>query len=196
MPRKTRLDPTIFNLPVEQMAAGFYSDKYFVRARDILLADNHAPNVVMQVFSRSSAFLAGMDEAIAILKLCSRTYLGLTTNGFPNLFFISGPGSPSVLSNMVVTIEQHVNWILDCINYMKTNDLDNIEADLAAEDAWVAQANAIADQTLMSRCNSWYVGANVPGKPRIFMPFIGGVPAYIEICNDVATNDYKGFVLS
>ncbi len=97
---------------------------------------------------------------------------------------------------MVVTIEQHVNWILDCINYMKTNDLDNIEADLAAEDAWVAQANAIADQTLMSRCNSWYVGANVPGKPRIFMPFIGGVPAYIEICNDVATNDYKGFVLS
>lgn len=123
------------------------------------------------------------------------TYLGLTVSGFPNLFTISGPGSPSVLSNMIVTIEQHVNWIMDCIDYLKENELHTIEADQEAEGSWVSAGNAMADQTLVSRCNSWYLGANVPGKPRVFMPFIGGLPLYIETCDRVAANGYEGFHL-
>ena len=125
-----------------------------------------------------------------------RTYLGLSMHGFPNLFTISGPGSPSVLSNMIVTIEQHVNWIIDCVDYMRDKDLTLIEADLDAEDTWVTQGNEMADMTLMPRCNSWYLGANVPGKPRVFMPFVGGLPMYIEICNNVAANQYQGFTVS
>ena len=122
-----------------------------------------------------------------------RTYLGISTHGFPNLFTISGPGSPSVLSNMMVTIEQHVDWVVDCIEYMKQQGRQCIEASLQAEDEWVSQGNEIADQTLFPHCNSWYLGANVPGKPRVFMPFIGGLPMYINICNEVAANDYRGF---
>jgi len=96
-----------------------------------------------------------------------RTYLGLSMADFPNLFTISGPGSPSVLSNMIVTIEQHVNWIMDCVEYMRDKDLATIEANVEAEDAWVNQGNELANMTLMPKCNSWYLGANVPGKPRI-----------------------------
>ena len=125
-----------------------------------------------------------------------RTYLGLATHGFPNLFTISGPGSPSVLSNMIVTIEQHVDWIADCIDYLKDNNFHTIEAGLDAEDAWVTQGNDIANETLFPRCNSWYLGANVPGKPRVFMPYIGGLPAYIEICEQVAAGGYEGFTLA
>ena len=124
-----------------------------------------------------------------------RTYLGLCIHGFPNLFTISGPGSPSVLSNMIVSIEQHVNWIMDCLAHLKAKQLTSIEAELAAEDDWVAQGNAIADATLFPQCNSWYLGANIPGKPRIFMPFIGGLPAYAQICDEVAAKGYSGFVL-
>lgn len=124
-----------------------------------------------------------------------RTYLGLSTSGFPNLFTISGPGSPSVLSNMIVTIEQHVNWIMDCLEHMRSDSLSVIEANTAAEDQWVTQGNAIADMTLMPRCNSWYLGANVPGKPRVFMPYVGGVPTYFEICDRVASGGYEGFTL-
>ncbi len=122
-----------------------------------------------------------------------RTYLGLSTVGFPNLFTISGPGSPSVLSNMIVTIEQHVNWIMNCLDYMRDRKLGTIEAEADAEDAWVSQGNELADKTLMPRCNSWYLGANVPGKPRVFMPFTGGLPMYFETCDQVAANDYQGF---
>lgn len=125
-----------------------------------------------------------------------RTYLGLATSGFPNLFTISGPGSPSVLSNMIVTIEQHVNWITDCIAYLHDKSLHTIEAQLDAEDEWVTQGNSIADMTLMPTCNSWYLGANVPGKPRVFMPFVGGLPLYFQICDEVASNDYQGFKLA
>ncbi len=125
-----------------------------------------------------------------------RTYLGLSTHGFPNLFTVSGPGSPSVLSNMIVTIEQHVNWIMDCIEHMKREELTTIEATVQAEDEWVAQGNAIAGETLFSQCNSWYLGANVPGKPRVFMPFIGGLPLYFGICDEVAADNYRGFALS
>lgn len=124
-----------------------------------------------------------------------RTFLGLQTHGFPNLFTISGPGSPSVLTNMVVSIEQHVNWITRCINHMRMNSMNYVEAELAAEDAWVENNNLLAEPTLFPKCNSWYLGANVPGKPRVFMPYVGGFPTYIEKCDEVASNGYKGFAM-
>ncbi len=123
------------------------------------------------------------------------TYLGLGMVGFPNLFSISGPGSPSVLTNMVVSIEQHVNWIADCIDYMRERGLRRIEATQDAQDAWVEFVNVVADFTLYPRCNSWYLGANVPGKPRVFMPLIG-FPTYVEKCEQVVADGYEGFVLT
>lgn len=125
-----------------------------------------------------------------------RTYLGLMSEGFPNLFVITGPGSPSVLSNMIVSIEQHVDWIADCLDYMRANGLDCMEATRAAEDNWVTHVNDVAQGTLFPQANSWYMGANVPGKPRIFMPYIGGVGVYRQICNDVAAKGYEGFTMS
>lgn len=121
------------------------------------------------------------------------TYLGLMSAGFPNLFFIAGPGSPSVLSNMVVSAEQHVEWIADCLVGMRDQGLHTIAALDEAEAAWVARVNAAAARTLYMDGNSWYVGANVPGKPRVFMPFIGGVHTYRRICDEVAANGYAGF---
>ncbi len=123
-----------------------------------------------------------------------RTYLGLGTAGFPNLFTISGPGSPSVLTNMLPSIEQHVNWITDCIAYMGERQIGSIEATLDAQDAWVAHVNDVANATLFPTANSWYLGANVPGKPRVFMPYIG-FPPYVEKCNEVAASGYAGFAL-
>jgi cyclohexanone monooxygenase len=125
-----------------------------------------------------------------------RTYLGLGIAGFPNLFTVTGPGSPSVLSNMRVSIEQHVNWITDCIRYLDERDLRTIEATEQAEDQWVAHVNEVGEPTVFSKGNSWYVGANVPGKPRVFMPYIGGVPLYRETCADVAAKGYEGFELT
>jgi cyclohexanone monooxygenase len=124
-----------------------------------------------------------------------RTYLGLMSAGFPNLFIITGPGSPSVLSNMMVSIEQHVDWITDCIGNMRDRQLDCMEASKDAEDSWVAHVNEVAHGTLYPQANSWYMGANIPGKPQIFMPYIGGVGAYRQICNDVAAKGYEGFVM-
>ena len=125
-----------------------------------------------------------------------RTYLGLMSAGFPNLFIITGPGSPSVLSNMIVSIEQHVDWISDCLDYMRERDLDTMEASREAEDRWVAHVNEVAHTTLYPQANSWYMGANIPGKPRIFMPYIGGVGPYRQICNEVAAKDYEGFAMT
>jgi cyclohexanone monooxygenase len=125
-----------------------------------------------------------------------RTYLGLMSQGYPNLFVITGPGSPSVLSNMIVSIEQHVDWIADCIAYMRRHNLDVIEASREAEDRWVAHVNEVAYKTLYPQANSWYMGANIPGKPRIFMPYIGGVGVYRQICNDVAARGYEGFAMT
>jgi cyclohexanone monooxygenase len=124
-----------------------------------------------------------------------RAYLGLSMVGFPNLFTITGPGSPSVLSNMMVSIEQHVDWIADCLTYLRDEGADTIEATLPAEDAWVQHVNDVADKTLFPLANSWYVGANIPGKPRVFMPYVGGVGVYAEKCDKVAANGYEGFVL-
>jgi cyclohexanone monooxygenase len=125
-----------------------------------------------------------------------RTYLGLMVAGFPNLFIITGPGSPSVLCNMALAIEQHVDWIANCIGYLSERQLGAIEATPTAESAWVANVNEIADATLFPLANSWYIGANIPGKPRVFMPYIGGFPVYRQACDDIAAKNYEGFVLS
>jgi len=124
-----------------------------------------------------------------------RTYLGVATAGFPNLFVITGPGSPSVLSNMVPSIEQHVNWIGRCLAHMRKRGATRIEPRVEAEDAWAAHVNEVADATLYPTCNSWYLGSNIPGKPRVFMPYLG-FPTYVEKCEAVAANDYEGFALS
>jgi len=124
-----------------------------------------------------------------------RTYLGLSVPGFPNLFTITGPGSPSVLSNMVAAIEQHVNWITDCVEYLNDNGIRTLEATVDAEIEWVAHVNTVAHTTLYPECNSWYLGANIPGKTRVFMPLIG-LPPYMVKCNEVAAKGYTdGFVL-
>ena len=123
-----------------------------------------------------------------------RNYLGLMPAGFPNLFTITGPGSPSVLSNVIVSIEQHVDWIADCIADMQAQGRRTIESDRDAEDRWVAHVNEVANTTLYLRAASWYMGANIPGKPRVFMPYIGGVGVYRQICLDIAANGYEGFV--
>ncbi len=120
------------------------------------------------------------------------TYLGLQTAGFPNLFTISGPGSPSVLTCMITSIEQHVEFITDAMVYMRERQLKCIEASAVAEQNWVAHVNEVAGGTLLNSCNSWYLGANVPGKPRVFMPYLG-FPAYAEKCRQVAASGYEGF---
>jgi len=122
-----------------------------------------------------------------------RAYLGLATAGFPNLFLITGPGSPSVLSNMLPSIEHHVEWVADCIAYMQDNQVRAIQPEVAAEDAWVAHVNEVASGSVYPDCNSWYLGANVEGKERVFMPYLG-VPPYIEKCAEVVADDYAGFV--
>jgi len=124
------------------------------------------------------------------------TYLGLMTAGFPNLFMITGPGSPSVKSQMVLSIEQHVDWIARCLDDLRARGLSRIEAMPEAEAAWVAHVSEVADGTLYPRANSWYVGANIPGKPRVFMPYVGGVGAYRRRCDEIAANRYEGFELT
>ena len=126
-----------------------------------------------------------------------RNYLGLQVAGFHNLFMMTGPGSPSVLCNMPVPIEQHAEWIADCIAHMRQNGLKRIETSEAAMDDWVEKVNATADAILLSRAKrSWYYGANIPGKPQVFMPYAGGMAHYRKICDDVAANGYEGFVFS
>ncbi|MBJ8344698.1 NAD(P)/FAD-dependent oxidoreductase [Antrihabitans sp. YC2-6] len=122
-----------------------------------------------------------------------RTYLGLGVDGFPNMFVVTGPGSPSVLANMVLGAEQHVDWIADCLAYVDEHGCTAIEATPEAVDDWVAECNERAAATLFPVANSWYLGANIPGKPRVFMPFIGGFGAYGNICAEVAAAGYKGF---
>lgn len=122
-------------------------------------------------------------------------YLGLQVPGFPNLFTITGPGSPSVLTNMIVAIEQHVEWVADCIHYLAENGLSCIEATEDAQDAWVAHVNAVADETLWVACHNWYQGDNIAGKPRVFMPLVG-FPPYVEKCEEVVAKGYEGFVIS
>ncbi|MHB1930698.1 MAG: flavin-containing monooxygenase, partial [Acidimicrobiales bacterium] len=124
-----------------------------------------------------------------------RTYLGLAVAGFPNLFAVTGPGSPSVLSNMVVSIEQHVDWIADCLAYLDGHGYGTIEATPEAEEAWVGHVEALGRATLYPRARSWYVGANVAGKPRVFMPYVGGCGRYRAECDAVVAAGYRGFRL-
>ncbi len=124
-----------------------------------------------------------------------RTYLGLSSVGFPNFFMITGPGSPSVLASLIQAIEQHVDWICDLIAHMRAIGAETIEPTLADENAWIEHVNEVAALSLRSTCSSWYVGANIPGRQRVFMPYIGGFPVYVEKCNEVASNGYEGFVL-
>jgi cyclohexanone monooxygenase len=122
-----------------------------------------------------------------------RTYLGIMIAGFPNLFMITGPQSPGVKSQMILACEQHVDWIADCVQYIRNRGFAYIEAEEEAEDAWLQHNNEVADRTLYPLANSWYVGANIPGKPRIFMPYVGGVSAYKKKCDEVAARGYEGF---
>jgi cation diffusion facilitator CzcD-associated flavoprotein CzcO len=124
-----------------------------------------------------------------------RTYLGLQVVGFPNLFTITGPGSPSVLTNMPVAIEQHVEWVSDCIDHLNRHGLSRIEATEAAQDEWVQHVWDEAQETLFPLANSWYMGANIPGKTRVFMPYVGGMVQYRERCEEVAAKGYEGFAL-
>ena len=123
-----------------------------------------------------------------------KAYLGLAVAGFPNLFVITGPGSPSVLSNMINSIEHHVEWIAGCVAHMREHGFTRIAADAGTQEDWVAHVRAVADQTLFPRAASWYMGANIPGKPRVFMPYIGA--GYRQKCADVAAAGYEGFELS
>ena len=125
-----------------------------------------------------------------------RTYLGLTSVGFPNLFFITGPQSPSVLSNMPVSIEQHVEWISGIIEYMRERGLELIEPTDQAENEWTDHAQEVAYSTLFPQSATWYMGANIPGKPQVFLPYLGGVGAYRQKCDEIAANDYEGFAFS
>lgn len=123
-----------------------------------------------------------------------RSLLGLAIHGFPNLFTITGPGSPAVFSNMFVSIEQHVEWIADCLAFMQQHGHSRIEAGEAAQEAWVGHVSEVANATLFPRDkHSWYLGANVPGKPRVFMPYVAGVGVYREYCTNVAKQGYPGF---
>jgi cyclohexanone monooxygenase len=123
------------------------------------------------------------------------TLLGLQVAGYPNLFTVTGPGSPSVLTNMLPAIEQHVEWIADCLLYLRARGLRAIEATVTAQDAWMDQVRGVAEFTLFvaPTCNSWYLGANVPGKPRVFMPYVGGFYSYIRECNRIVDAGYEGF---
>jgi cyclohexanone monooxygenase len=111
------------------------------------------------------------------------------------MFMITGPGSPSVLASMIQAIEQHVDWMADCIGHMRDIGAETIEAEVGYEDDWVEHVNEVAKISLRSISSSWYLGANVPGRPRVFMPYIGGFPIYVDKCNQVMTNGFEGFVL-
>ncbi len=123
-----------------------------------------------------------------------RSYLGLMMAGFPNLFVVTGPGSPSILTNVVVSIEQHVDWIARCIEAMEQRGMTRIEPDEDAETDWVSHVNEVASKTLFPQTKSWYMGANIPGKPRVFLPYVGGFGNYSQICEQVVADDYRGFI--
>ncbi len=139
----------------------------------------------------------GSGEALAEKwKYGPRAYLGLMIAGFPNLFTITGPGSPSVLTNMLPSIEQHVEWIGDCLVHLRETGKSRIDATDEAEQRWIEHVNEVAGGNLRSSCSSWYVGANIPGKPRVFMPYIGGFPAYVKKCDEIVARHYEGFALT
>jgi cyclohexanone monooxygenase len=124
-----------------------------------------------------------------------RAYLGVASAGFPNLFMITGPGSPSVLASMIQAIEQHVDWMLDCMAHLRDVGAATVEALPHYEDEWVEHVNDVSKVSLRSTCSSWYVGTNIAGRPRVFMPYIGGFPVYVQKCNEVMSRGFEGFVI-
>ena len=142
--------------------------------------------------------IRGRDGLVLRDKWCKApsSYLGIAVHGFPNLFTINGPGSPSALVNMVTGIEHHVDWISDCLKHLRETGSSTIEAEKPAEDIWVEHSREVGNASLRSACDSWYLGANVPGKPRVFMPYLGGFPAYAEKCATIVRNGYNGFSIS
>ncbi|UJR18568.1 hypothetical protein I4U23_005475 [Adineta vaga] len=125
-----------------------------------------------------------------------RTYLGLMIADFPNLFTITGPGSPSDLANMVPHIEEHVKWITKCLQYLQKHNIKTIDPTIEAEDAWIKHVNDVAESTLFRTAKSWYNGTNIAGKPRVFVPYVGGFDVYMDKCEQIAINDYEGFCLT
>jgi cyclohexanone monooxygenase len=125
-----------------------------------------------------------------------RAYLGIASHGFPNLFFLTGPGSPSVLSNVIYSNEQHVDWLIKLIDFLRGHDIDRIEAETGPQDRWAEYCTDIANESLYPRADSWYMGANIPGKPRVFMPYVGGNALYQKEIDEVADKGYEGFELS
>jgi cyclohexanone monooxygenase len=159
--------------------------------------------VVAAGFDAMTGALLRMDiQGRAGAALCERwkngprSYLGLAMHDFPNLFTVTGPGSPSVLTNMLPTLEQHVEWITDCIVYLKQKNSRMIEASLDAENNWWHHVQEVANQGIKQTANSWYLGANIEGKPRVFMPYLGGLPRYLEKCEAVVAKGYEGFIVS
>ncbi len=171
-----------------------------------IVADGVEYEIDAAVFATGFAAMTGSFDKIRITgrnrltlrekwRAGPRTYLGLSTAGFPNLFMITGPGSPSVLANMIPSIEQHVDWMTDCIGHMRDVGAATIEPGIGPENDWVDHVNEVSKVSLRSTCSSWYVGANIPGQPRVFMPYIGGFPIYVSKCNDVMAKGFEGFVL-
>ena len=159
------------------------------------------------VFATGFNAMTGALLAIDIRGRCGQTlqerwadgpvaYLGLGMVGFPNLFTITGQGSPSVLTNMAAAIEQHVEWVADCIAHLEAHGIATIEPTATAEDAWMEHVADVGNGTLYPQANSWYMGANIPGKPRVFMPYVGGLGVYRQRCDEIVANDYEGFVLT
>ncbi|KWV46269.1 cyclohexanone monooxygenase [Bradyrhizobium macuxiense] len=173
---------------------------------DGIMVDGTEYKVDAIVSATGFAAMTGSFDKIAITGRGGRTlaekwragpraYLGLASEGFPNLFMITGPGSPSVLASMIQAIEQHVDWLADCLGHMRDIGAGTIEPVREDEDAWVAHVNDVSTVSLRSTCSSWYVGTNIPGRPRVFMPYIGGFPIYVQKCNEVMNSGYDGFVL-
>ena len=129
-------------------------------------------------------------------KQGAKTYLGTMSVGFPNLFLVTGPQSPSVLSNVIVSLEQHVEWITGAIEYLEKNKFTRMEASRTAQEDWVAANNFLGEVTVHRNSGSWYVGANVEGKARVVLPALMGVGPFRAACTEVARDNYKGFILA
>ena len=173
---------------------GIYTDEreYAVDAIVFATGFDAMSGALMAIDIRGSSGVSLRDK----WKDGPKSYLGLSICGFPNMFVIAGPGSPSVLSNMVHSIETHVDWIMKLLHQTRAAGLQRIEASQAAEDSWVQRCADEANKTLYPRSNSWYMGTNIPGKPRVFMAFVSGVPLYRKIIEDVASRNYQGFEMA
>jgi cyclohexanone monooxygenase len=171
------------------------------------VADGQRLELDAMVFATGFDAVTGALERLNIVGEHGRTfkqlwqagptsYLGLMTVGFPNLFTITGPGSPSILTNVIISIEQHVEWIADCLAFMQKQGHTRIDPQQAAQDRWVGHVQEVAAGTLFVTANSWYMGANIPGKPKVFLPYIGGFSTYVARCEEVVRKGYEGFDFS